>query len=86
MDTKKILANMLHLPVSATDVEIGYALAELSKPAQTTKAMSDDPQATFDALARKAAATLNISLSDAYSYVSREAPVLWERATKAAML
>jgi hypothetical protein len=86
MELKKILATALHLPETATDVEIGYALADKTAPATPTTRLTDDPQAEFEAMARKAATTLGMSLSDAYSYVSREAPTLWERATKAAML
>lgn len=89
MTNKKILARSLGMPEDSTDDELAAKLADKmapQAPATPAPALSDDPQAMFEALAKKAAATLNISLSEGYSYVSKEAPTLWERATKAAML
>ena len=91
MSMHSILAAALELPESTTATELAETLAAKMTPQESANTaharhLSDDPQAMFEVLARKASATLNISLSDAYSYVSKEAPTLWERSTKAAML
>lgn len=74
MDSKKILTTALGLPESATDVEIGYALADKTAPATPTTRLTDDPQSTFHSLAERLSKAAGISLADAYSRVSLEAP------------
>lgn len=86
MDSKKILTTALHLPESATDVEIGHALADLNKPSSSTSAVSygegtrrvaEDPQGTFHSLAERLSKAAGISLGDAYARVSQEAPAFY---------
>lgn len=55
-------------------------------PEPPSVVLNDDPQGEFHRLAEMAAKAKGITLADGYSYVSREAPTLYERAMKAAML
>jgi hypothetical protein len=54
--------------------------------APTTGPVVDDPQAEFERLAEQYAADFSVSLAEGYSAVSREAPILFDRARARAML
>ena len=81
---------------AALAIELGKArdlraqvLSGDQEPPQITDGLlsgPDDPQATFHELAQKTSKVLGISLADAYSRVSQEAPTLYERATAKARL
>jgi hypothetical protein len=87
------LARSLGLSHGATSThildEICKRLSETTgKPTAPVAAsgVHDDPQAAFHVLAERTAEVLGISLADAYSRVSQEAPTLYERASMKARL
>jgi hypothetical protein len=93
MSFRRILTAAVGVPETATDDEIALAMAEMlrgqtavssTEPANLRDA--DDPQAAFHDLARRTSEVLGISLGDAYSRVSAEAPTLYERASAKARL
>jgi hypothetical protein len=91
MSFRHTLASALGLHEAASDDDIARALADhmLAGRDQAPRAsvrLTDDPQQAFHELAQQTAKVLGISLSDAYSRVSAEAPILYERAAAKASL
>jgi hypothetical protein len=80
--TRKILTSALGLPESATEDQMAHKLADvLMQPASVPTTMQiDDPEASFHQLAEKLSRATGISLADAYSRISQEAPDLYLRA------
>jgi len=88
-NVRKILAEAFGLSPGASEDEIAQAWADdiiRQQDARSMLAGSDDPQGKFHELADRTSKVLGISLSDAYSLVSKEAPTLYDRAKKRAEL
>jgi hypothetical protein len=85
------LAQSLGLARDATSTHILNELCERlgTAPVEAPSGLlsaPDDPQGEFHRLAERTSKVLGISLADAYSRVSNEAPTLYERATAKARL
>ena len=94
-DFQSALKKALGLPEKASNAQILWKLEDrlgAQAPADATHGShvspkiqaSDDPQERFHQLAKMTSDVLGISLSDAYSRVSRENPLMWEQSMKAA--
>jgi hypothetical protein len=80
-----ILAGALGLPESATDEQLAAKLYEKMTPTvPVLPPAPDDPQGTFHSLAKRLSEAKGISLGDAYSLASREAPDFYNRVRDAA--
>jgi hypothetical protein len=90
MSFQSDLKRVLGLPESESNTQILWKLEErLGMQASPTTASiqaTDDPQADFEKLAELWSKTHGVSLAEGYREVSRQAPILYERATARARL
>jgi hypothetical protein len=87
MSVKTILAKALGMPEDSTDEQLATKLADVIAPqVPVLPAVPEDPQGTFHSLAKRLSEAKGISLGDAYSLVSREAPDYYSRVRDAADL